>query len=182
METIKGVIYLDAVDGNWVKVNMGVPVLAPEQIPIAAGQQALRYQLSVNNHEVVFGAVSMGNPHAVLLVEDVQAAPVNELGSVLESHPFFPQKANIGFLQIENRHKGRLRVFERGVGETLACGSGACAAMVAGHLWGEFDDVVTLNLAGGDLQIEWRGEGTPVCMSGPAEFVYVGEIELTEAH
>ena len=180
VETQKGVIYLDVMNDNWVKVNMGVPVLTPADIPIAAEQQALRYNLTVKSREVVFGAVSMGNPHAVLLVDDVQNAPVREMGSVLEPHPFFPQKANIGFLQIENRNKGKLRVFERGVGETLACGTGACAAMVIGHLWGEFDDVVKLSLPGGDLQIEWQGEATPVFMSGPAEFVYEGEIDFDD--
>ena len=159
---------------------MGVPVLTPADIPIASTQRELHYHLTVNGHEVAFGAVSMGNPHAVLLVDDVQTTPVQELGSALESHQFFPQKANIGFLQIENRNKGKLRVFERGVGETLACGSGACAAMAIGHLWEKFDDSVVLSLPGGDLQIEWQGEATPVFMSGPAEFVYEGEIDFDD--
>jgi len=178
VETNSGIIILEAVNGNWVRVNMGIPIFNPKEIPIAAEEKSNRYSLNVGNQNVEFGAVSMGNPHAVTLVTDVQTASVNTIGKELESHPFFPQRANIGFLQIVNRSKAKLRVFERGVGETLACGTGACAAMVIGRLWGKFNDSITLTLPGGELQIEWKGEGEPVYLSGPADFVFTGEIEI----
>ena len=178
VETNSGIIILEAVNGNWVRVNMGIPIFDPKEIPVATEEKSNRYSLNIDNQDVEFGAVSMGNPHAVTLVADVEAAPVNQLGSLLELHPFFPQRVNVGFLQIESRTKAKLRVFERGVGETLACGTGACAAMVIGSSWGEFDDSITLTLPGGDLQIEWKGAGEPVYLSGPADFVFTGEIEI----
>jgi len=178
VETNSGIIILEVVKDNWVRVNMGVPVLEPEAIPIVANEKAKSYALSIGDQRIKFGAVSMGNPHAVLRVDSVKDAAVDQLGSQLEPHPFFPQRANIGFLEIENRSNAKLRVFERGVGETLACGTGACAAMVVGHLWNEFDDSVIMTLPGGDLQIDWKGEGEPVYLSGPADFVFTGEIEI----
>ena len=165
-------------DGQ-VRVDMGVPDFAPAQVPIAAEARAPTYRLLLDEgHEVEFAAVSMGNPHAVLRVDDTQQAPVAKLGSLLESHSFFPERANIGFLQVLDRGHGRLRVFERGTGETLACGSGACAAVAAGRMQGWFDEQVELELPGGTLRLEWAGEGQPLYMTGPSQRVYEGEIEL----
>jgi diaminopimelate epimerase len=120
----------------------------------------------------------MGNPHGVLVVDDVQAAPVAQLGPLLEAHERFPNKANIGFMQVVSRAEIRLRVFERGAGETQACGTGACAAVVAGRLRGLLDEQVTVHLPGGTLEIRWAGEGQPVMMTGPATTVYEGQIYL----
>lgn len=167
-----------------VRVDMGVPEFAPAQIPIAAEARANTYKLMLDEgHEVEFSAVSMGNPHAVLRVDDVDTAPVATLGPLLESHPFFPERANIGFLQVLNRGLGRLRVYERGAGETLACGSGACAAMAAGRLLGWFDSSVELELPGGTLRLEWPGpqkdnKAQSLYMTGPSQRVFEGEIEL----
>jgi len=178
VETSSGIIILEAEANNWIKVNMGVPVFTPSAIPLASDELHKKYQLDLPSESVEFGAVSMGNPHAVLLVEDVQAAPVLTLGPTLESHEFFPQRANIGFMQVNNDSHITLRVFERGVGETLACGTGACAAVVIGRHWGKLCDSVTVTLPGGDLNIHWAGEGEPVFLSGPAAVVFQGEIEL----
>jgi diaminopimelate epimerase len=140
--------------------------------------RAPRYTLTLDNGAIVeLGAASMGNPHAVLLVDDVDTAPVAEIGGLLQRHPAFGQSVNVGFLQVLSPQQARLRVFERGVGETLACGSGACAAAVVGRLWGLLDARVVLQLRGGELVIEWEGEGRPVLMTGPAETVFKGEIE-----
>lgn len=164
-------------DGR-VRVNMGVPRLEPAQIPFAGHQRALRYRLQLESGDAVeFGAVSMGNPHAVLEVGDVDMAPVAEVGRKLQMHPDFPEQVNVGFLQIEAPDRARLRVYERGAGETLACGSGACAAVVAGRLWNRLGEKVDVQVRGGTLSIEWAGEGQPVWMTGPAETVFTGEIE-----
>jgi diaminopimelate epimerase len=164
-------------DGRYC-VDMGVPRLQPAEIPFDADARAPRYTLTLDNGAVVeIGAASMGNPHAVLLVDDVDTAPVAEIGLLLQRHPAFPQSVNAGFLQVLSRQRARLRVYERGVGETLACGSGACAAAVVGRIWGMFDARVALELRGGELQIEWEGEGRPVLMTGPAETVFKGEFE-----
>lgn len=161
-----------------VSVNMGIPVLAPNAIPFEAKQQASLYTLRIDGRETEISAVSMGNPHAVLQVEDIDTAPVRELGPLIESHPRFPQRVNAGFMQVDGSRHIRLRVFERGVGETLACGTGACAAVVAGRLRGLLDESVRVSLPGGDLQIRWPGEGQPVWMTGPATTVFEGRINL----
>jgi diaminopimelate epimerase len=127
---------------------------------------------------VEFGAVSMGNPHAVLRVDNVDAAPVATLGPELEAHPDFPERVNVGFMQVVDAGHIRLRVFERGTGETLACGSGACAAVVAGRLQGLLDSSVEVAVRGGILRIEWEGEGRPVYMTGPAESAFTGEMNI----
>lgn len=177
--TRDGVLELQSLADGQVRVDMGVPRLDPAQVPIQAESRSMSYRLMLDEgHEVEFAAVSMGNPHAVLRVDDVDTAPVAELGPRLESHPFFPERANIGFLQVVDRQHGRLRVFERGAGETLACGSGACAAMVAGQLQGWLGESAELVLPGGTLRLEWSGEGQAVYMTGPAQTVYQGEIEL----
>ncbi len=178
VQTAKGMIELHLLKDGWVKVNMGVPWLEPAAIPLVAESRSLLYDIEVEGKVWQVGAVSMGNPHAVLLVDDVQDAPVATLGPMLECHPRFPRKANIGFLQIVNRGFVRLRVFERGVGETQACGTGACAAMVFGRLLGRLDEEVEVKLPGGNLRIAWSGEGQPVMMSGPATRVYEGQVRI----
>lgn len=180
VETASGIIELNVRADNWVKVDMGPPRLSPPEIPFLCEQRALTYRVSVNgqNHEI--SAISMGNPHAVLLVDDVDQAPVESLGPALESHPAFPERTNVGFLQILDRQRIRLRVYERGTGETLACGTGACAAVVAGRLRGLLDDSVHVEVRGGALDISWRGEGHPVLMTGPAARVFDGVIRLNE--
>lgn len=178
VQTAKGVIELKIGKDGLVAVNMGVPELEPDAIPFQADQQQVVYPVEVDGETVELSAVSMGNPHAVLLVDDIDSAPVESLGPALEKHERFPARANIGFLQILDAGHARLRVFERGAGETLACGSGACAAMVAGRLRGLLDSRVEMELRGGRLVIEWQGEGTPVMMEGPATNVFEGQIRL----
>jgi len=176
VETRSGPIQLRIRSDDQVTVDMGIPGLEPGDLPFIAGDRQPFYELDVAGEAVTLGAVSMGNPHAVVRVKDINQAPVDTVGPLIESHARFPERVNAGFLQIVDRHHGRLRVFERGVGETLACGTGACAAMVAGRLWGEFDDKVEINLPGGVLVIEWHGEGQAVLMTGPATTVYTGEV------
>lgn len=174
--TASGRIVLQIQPDGQVKVNMGVPELAPAQIPFVSEQRQTLYTLEVKGAAVSLAAVSMGNPHAVLQVVALESAPVATLGALLEVHPAFPKRVNVGFMQVVGRDAIRLRVFERGCGETLACGTGACAAVVAGRLQGLLDDQVTVSLPGGDLQIQWQGEGQPVWMTGPAATVFRGTL------
>lgn len=178
VETAGGLLRLSHLDGDQVSVDMGVPVLEPADVPFEADRQAETYPLDVDGEVFTVSAVSMGNPHAVLLVEDVITAPVESLGAKIERHPRFPNRVNVGFLQIASRDEAHLRVFERGVGETRACGTGACAAAVAARLRDLVDDSVTIHLPGGPLTIHWSGPGQPVTMSGPATTVYHGQIVL----
>lgn len=166
-------------DDGQVRVNMGVPVLDPAQVPFTgATARALRYALTPDGSaRVEFAAVSMGNPHAVIEVVDVEHEPVERIGRALQADTAFPESVNVGFLQIIDEHQVVLRVYERGAGETLACGSGACAAVVAGRLWGRLSEQVNVRVRGGMLRLEWAGEGQPVWMTGPAETVFTGEIE-----
>ena len=179
VQTAKGVIELRMGKGGLVVVDMGAPELNPPAIPFAADRRKDVYTVEVGGDTVELSAVSMGNPHGILLVDDVDTAPVAELGPRLESHPRFPARANISFLQILDRRHVRLRVFERGAGETLACGSGACAAVVAGRLRGLLDSRVDVELRGGHLIVEWQGEGAPVMMEGPATSVFEGQLRLS---
>ena len=156
---------------------MGQPRLEPADIPFFATERAARYPIAADGVELEVGVVSMGNPHVVLLVDDVEHAPVAHLGPLLERHGRFPQRANVGFMQIIAPGHIRLRVFERGTGETLACGSGACAAVVAGRLWGMLRPNVRVELPGGELSIHWAGEGESVTLTGPATTVFEGWIE-----
>lgn len=177
--TRAGIITLQIEADGQVTVDMGVPVFEPAAIPFQAGAQADAYPLELADGTTVeLGVVSMGNPHAVLRVEDVDTAPVNELGPQIESHPRFPQRVNVGFMQIVDRGHVRLRVYERGAGETLACGTGACAAVVVGRQRGWLDDKVTVSLPGGDLHIRWAGPDEPVRMTGPAVSVFEGRMTL----
>lgn len=177
-ETANGIIKLYCKEDNQVLVDMGVPRLEPTEIPIAAEQSAIKYQVTVGSDDLELSAVSMGNPHAVLLVDDIDTAAVEQLGPLLESHDFFPERVNVGFMQIVDRNHIRLRVFERGVGETLACGTGACAAVVAGNIQNLLADNVTVELPGGQLQISWAGEEKSVLMTGPATNVFEGVVNV----
>ncbi len=178
VHTSAGLIELTVHDHERVSVDMGVPRLEPADIPFQASARAALYALSVDGETYEIGAVSMGNPHAILQVPHVDSAPVARLGPAIESHPRFPSHVNVGFMEVVARDRIRLRVFERGAGETLACGSGACAAVVAGRLQGLLDETVTTQLRGGDLVVSWAGDNRPVLMSGPATFVFEGTIQL----
>lgn len=178
VETARGQAVIYLLKDRQVDVDMGAPELVPAEIPFQAEQQAVTYPIDVDGQTLELSAVSMGNPHGVLVVDDVDTAPVETLGPALESHPRFPQKANIGFMQVVSRNEIRLRVYERGAGETLACGTGACAAVVAGRLRGLLDEDVLVHLPGGELRICWAGEGKAVRMIGPATTVFEGQIYL----
>lgn len=177
-ETAAGNLVLDIQPNNQVRVNLGAPKLEPKAIPFEAKQQATSYDIADGRRTFQISAVSLGNPHAVIAVEDVQTFDVPSVGSRLESHPRFPHKVNVNFMQILKRNEINLRVFERGVGETLACGTGACAAVVAGCLRQLLDSNVTVHLPGGNLQVQWQGRGKPVFMTGPANTVFHGQINL----
>ena len=177
-ETQGGCVVAAIEDEGSVRVRMGIPRFEPDRIPISATRRAASYRLEVDGEEVRFSAVSMGNPHAVVPVPDVERAPVARLGAALQSHSFFPAGVNVGFAQTLSRDRLRLRVFERGVGETLACGSGSCASVVAGRMSGELDADTRVDLPGGSLRIQWAGEGEPVWMTGPTAWVFDAEIEL----
>jgi diaminopimelate epimerase len=178
VETVAGIIEIQMRDSGDVTVNMGEPRFEPSALPLLTENQTDPYSAIINSQEVEFGAVSMGNPHAILEVEDSQHAPVETLGALLESHELFPQRVNVGFMQILDRDHIRLRVYERGVGETLACGTGACAAVVVGIRRGDLNNRVTVELSGGNLLIEWAGENNPVFMTGPAKTVFDGKISI----
>ena len=178
VETLAGMIYPRFESDGGVTVNMGVPRFEPADVPFEASARATVYDLAIDGHSVSVSVLSMGNPHAVQLVPEVDSAPVNTQGPMIERHPRFPRRVNVGYMQIVDRRHIRLRVYERGAGETLACGSGACAAVVAGRQRGLLDDMVDVKLLGGTLQVSWAGEGQPVWMTGPAVTVFEGTIEL----
>lgn len=178
VETASGLIELHLTEGGQVRVNMGRPRFAPATLPFLAEEEQLRYEIQAGGQQVTIGAVSMGNPHAVLQVDSVMEAPVEQLGPELESHPRFPERVNVGFMEVVDRRHIRLRVFERGAGETLACGTGACAAAVVARRWDLVDAVSRVELPGGSLEIEWAGDDEPVWMTGPAVTVFEGVIEL----
>ena len=178
VETLAGIISPRLEPDGQVTVNMGVPILEPARVPFISDSAEPVQMLDVAGQAVEITTVSMGNPHAVQLVNDIDAAPVVTQGPFIEAHPRFPQRVNAGFMQVVGRQQIRLRVFERGVGETLACGTGACAAVVVGVLRGQLDSPVRVETRGGILTIAWQGVGTPVSMTGPAVTVFSGEIEL----
>ena len=178
VETMSGVIGPRLESDGLVTVDMGVPVFEPEKIPFVSPSAEMVQPLMVRDRDVMITAVSMGNPHAVQVVADVDEAPVAKDGPLIETHPRFPQRVNAGFMQILDRHAIRLRVHERGAGETLACGTGACAAAVTGVVRGLVDSPVRVETRGGDLSIAWAGAGMPVLMTGPAVTVFSGEIDL----
>ena len=178
VETRSGVIEPRLESSGLVSVNMGKPVFEPSRIPFAAEQQAPTYRLEVAGRQLEISALSMGNPHAVQVVTDVDAAAVHSEGSQIQNHPRFPERVNAGYMQIVSRGQIRLRVFERGSGETLSCGTGACAAAVAGIARGLLDSPVQVETRGGMLSIAWAGGSEAVSMSGPAQSVFDGEIDL----
>ena len=178
VETMRGVIGPRLEEDGNITVNMGAPVFEPEKIPFDSQSMEIIQNITVGGVEVGITAVSMGNPHAVQVVADVDAAPVEVQGPLIENHPRFPKRVNAGFMQIVDRHSIKLRVYERGAGETLACGTGACAAVVSGISRGLLDSPVRVSTRGGELSIAWAGKGEPVMMSGPAVTVFSGEIEL----
>jgi len=178
VETAGGPIVLSIRDDGQVTVDMGEPRFVPEQIPFQADAEAVTYPLAVGDERLEIAAVSMGNPHCVTLVEDVQQYPVERVGPLIEQHPRFPRRVNAGFMQVVDPHRARLRVYERGAGETQACGTGACAAAVAGIRMGVLQSPVAVELPGGTLQISWDGAGQPVMMTGPATRVFEGQIRV----
>ncbi len=178
VETASGIITPKLENNGLATVNMGAPRFTPSEIPFVADEQSNSYSLEVANQQVTISAVSMGNPHAVQIVEDVETAPVVALGSQIEVHPRFPERVNAGFMQIIDAHNIKLRVFERGSGETLACGTGACAAVVAGIQLGQLQSPVKVSARGGELHIAWQGGDSAVMMTGPAVKVFTGSIEV----
>ncbi len=187
LQTNTGNISCTLLKDGQIMVNMGAPVLSPSAIPFVADTTQVQYHIDIcadSNTQchlptsIDIAAVNMGNPHMVLRVDSIESAPVEQMGPVLEHHPRFPERANVGFMEVVNRSHIKLRVFERGVGETRACGTGACAAMVAGRLQGVLDENVKVQLPGGDLDIAWAGENSDVLMTGPASRVYEGRLHI----
>jgi diaminopimelate epimerase len=178
MDSPGGLVHARLLRPGLVSVDMGVPDFDPAALPFTAPAEAARYHLQAEGEAIEFGAVSMGNPHAVLFVASVAQAPVARLGPLLESHPAFPRRVNVGFLEVVDPGHVRLRVFERGVGETLACGTGACAAVAVGRKAGRLAANVEVTLPGGVLDIAWGGPGEHIWMTGPAVVAFRGEVEL----
>ncbi|MDA8782432.1 diaminopimelate epimerase [bacterium] len=178
VKTMNRTMELHLNNNHLVQVDMGYPELEPAKVPFEANQRANLYAIEIDGSNYQIAAVSMGNPHAVLLVDDVDSAPILELGPTLENHSRFPEKVNVGFMQVLNRQTIKLRVFERGAGETQACGSGACAAAVAAIQQELVDSPVTVQLTCGDLIIDWPGEAEPLLMTGPAVSVFHGRIRI----
>jgi diaminopimelate epimerase len=176
--TCSGKITLRQLDDNLVEVDMGKPQFEPDKIPFITEQQSNQYKLEIEDEVYTISAVSMGNPHAVMIVEETERTPVEKLGPLIERHARFPERTNVGFLQILNPGEVNLRVYERGTGETLACGSGACAAVAVGRQLELLSEEVVVHLRGGDLVVKWTSKGQTVLMRGPAETVYEGAIEL----
>lgn len=172
-----GVVAVELLADGRVRADMGVPCFSPAAIPLRVASAADSYRLDLGGQHVDIGAVSMGNPHALVEVADIAAAPVAGLGPLIEHAPLFPRRCNVGFAQVLARDAIALRVWERGVGETLACGSGACAAVAILRRRGRVDALVSVSLPGGVLDIHWDGEGAPLAMSGPAAFVFEGELD-----
>lgn len=178
VHTMNGLIKLRLVDENTVTVDMGVPTFEPERIPFLADAEAASYSIDVNDQQIEVGTVAIGNPHVVLVVDDVDTAPVETLGPLLESHSRFPQRVNVGFMQLIDKQNIRLRVFERGVGETRACGTGACAAVAVGHHQGLLDKTATVNLSGGSLKIVWPNYNKSIEMTGACSTVFEGQTRM----
>ncbi len=182
---MSGIISPRLEDDGRVTVDMGAPILDPQRVPFDTQDLQARlaaslslWPLAINDRLIEIAVLSMGNPHAVQWVADVDAAPVSDDGPAIEHHPRFARRVNAGFMQIVDRHMIKLRVFERGAGETLACGTGACAAVVAGILHGDLDSPVAVETRGGHLSIAWDGDGTPVLLTGPAVSVFEGSVDI----
>lgn len=177
VETKAGIIEPELGANGWVRVNMGIPRFLPHEIPFIAEEPEALYNLELAEQQLKIDVINMGNPHAVTIVPDILTADVQKIGVAVESHQRFPERVNVGFMQILDEKHIRLRVFERGVGETMACGTGACAAAVSGIRRGLLNNDVEVELAGGKLHISWH-EGEPVFMTGPTSTVYVGRLDL----
>jgi diaminopimelate epimerase len=179
LDSPAGVIHAQVQDHDFVSVDMGAPRFDPRSLPFDAPQEAPSYELEVGAQRVEIGAVSMGNPHAVLIVDSVDSAPIERLGPAIERHPRFPKRVNVGFMQIVDRSHIRLRVYERGVGETLACGTGTCAAVAYGIRRGWLDANVHVSVRGGELRVNWDGtESGHIWLTGPAEVSFEGHVEV----
>ena len=178
VETVNNLLSLKLENNGQVTVNMGAPRFNPVEIPFVAETRQNQYPIQLASEFINIAAVSMGNPHAVTLVDNVETAKVMLQGSQIEAHARFPQRVNVGFMQVISQHEIKLRVYERGSGETLSCGTGACAAVVSGIQCGALKSPVKVSTRGGELQIVWAGEGSSVMMTGPAEIVFEGEITL----
>ena len=177
-ETSNSKLIMTIDNNQFVTVNMGVPNFEPVDIPLNVDERLENYLLKYDNKEIVFGAISIGNPHAVIIVNDVESASVKTTAHILQKHGIFPEGVNVGFVQILDKKNIKVRVYERGAGETLACGSGACAAVVIVQQQGHLEEIVNVELRGGHLTIRWKGGQNPIYMSGFVEKVYEGEIEL----
>jgi diaminopimelate epimerase len=175
--TIAVEMTLELAEDGFVTADMGIPVFDPGRVPFLADEEAVEYDLEVAGTTVRCSVLSMGNPHCVIRVGDVDAAPVGTMGPAIADHPRFPESANVGFMQIVTPEHIRLRVHAGVVGETMACGSGACAAVVAGNIMGTLAEAVDVDLRGGRLSIRWAGRGEPVLMTGPTAHVYDGQVE-----
>ena len=178
MDSPAGLIHARILRGNVVSVDMGVPSFNPRALPFDAAVETDPYSLDVGGRPITIGAVSMGNPHAVLEVESVEQAPVETLGPAIESHQRFPKRVNAGFMEILDAGHIRLRVYERGAGETLACGTGACAAVAVGRHRGRLDSEVSVSVRGGELRVNWGGPGEHIWLTGPAEVAFEGHVEV----
>jgi len=178
LDSPAGPIHARVHDADLISVDMGIPNFDPKSLPFEASSEAHVYPLVVAGTEVEIGAVSMGNPHAVLTVNSVASAPVDRLGPAIEHHPRFPRRVNVGFMEIVDRAHIRLRVFERGVGETLACGTGACAAVAVGRRHGRLDSTVEVELPGGKLEITFAAPGEHIWMKGPTAVSFTGRVEI----
>ncbi len=178
IETLSGLIAPRLETNGDVTVNMGIPKFEPLEIPFVAEKYALNYPLKIEDKEVQISVISMGNPHAVRIVQDIERAPVLTEGTLIECHPRFPNRVNVGYMQVISRDHIKLRVYERGAGETLACGTGACAAVVAGIRHDLLGATVMVSTHGGELMVSWAGKNQPVWMTGPAVTVFEGEINL----
>lgn len=178
VETLGGTVIPELVEGGHVRVDMGVPNFAPVALPFEAEAAAISHNIDVAGEALEIGAVSMGNPHAVLQVPNIQTADVARLGPLIEGHERFPRHVNAGFMQVVDRRRIKLRVYERGAGETMACGTGACAAMAVARIQDLVDECVVVELPGGELIIEWAGMGQSLYMTGDASNVFEGEVEV----
>ena len=178
VETMNGLVTIHLESDQLIRVDMGIPVFEPSLIPMASTERKTQYLLRFDSGDVEIMAVSIGNPHAVLLVDEVLQAPVSSLGPAIQQHALFPESANVGFMEIVDESYVKLRVYERGVGETLACGTGACGAVAVGRIAGRLANEVEVELNGGNLKITWAGEGEAIWMTGPATTVYEGQIEI----
>lgn len=178
LDSPAGLIRARVEPGGGVSVDMGPVRFAPQSLPFEAGAEADRYRLELGAESLEIGAVSIGNPHAVLEVDSVESAQVARLGPAIEGHARFPKRVNAGFMQVVDRSRIRLRVYERGAGETLACGTGACAAVAVGRRWGLLDGHVTVSTRGGELQVSWVDRSESIWLTGPAKIVFEGQIDI----